>query len=391
MKMNLKNLKIDEWLEQGRLWLRYRTTVSLGKRSYTLQPFRFVLALIAGVLLLSILVNILSIPGRRPRTLVMDFNAGSNYAMEPYRDDIILYNNQNLRAIDSKGNILWTVNKPMSHPVAATAGNYILMADLGGNNEADLYQNGDLIQEFQLGNDIIAAEVSKDGDCAFATATLGYKGRVVVFDKKGNETFSWNSGEGYITDLALHEDGHHLAVAQMLSSDNKTNSRIQFIDLRQKKVLRSADCPDALIHELRFSKNRLIAVSDLSLMGFKPNGKHVYTVSFAGKHPGNYDITGDDRLAFVTKGNRGNTVLELYNTSGRLKGSYHTETGIHSLATWKDMTVITQQRKVLYINQRGKQKKSVSIDHDIKGVGVFGDGKTVLVLGSTAAEILHMR
>ena len=98
----------------------------------------------------------------------------------------------------------------MSQPVAETAGKYVLVYDLGGKNYAALYKNGERVTEYNLGNDIISAKVNKNGDTVFATDTVGYKGNVKVFDKKGNERFSWNSGDGYILDDALKNGGRQL-------------------------------------------------------------------------------------------------------------------------------------------------------------------------------------
>lgn len=272
-----------------------------------------------------------------------------------------------------------------------TAGDYVLAADLGGNSFAALYKDGAMQQEFVLGKDIISGKVNKHGMVAFATAADGYKGQAVVLDRRGRELFRWNSGEGYIMDLSINASGRYLAVAQLLGEEEQAGSRIQFIDLQRGEVVGTADRPNAVIGELRFSGSRLLAVSDTQLCGFTGRGRELYTVSFAGKTPGRYDISSDRLLAFVTADNRGNAVLELYTPGGKCKGRYFADSAINSLAVSGDTVVIARQRELLCISSRGKLKKQVSCTHDIKCLGLCGDGRTALAIGSTQADIVRIR
>lgn len=391
MKMNWKNPKLDRLRRRLSGWWNAGATLSLRGKSVSFQPARLGLVLAASLLALVILVNLLLIPSRRLRTVDMDFETGGTYSMIPINRDILMYNKQHVKAVNTKGKTLWSVDIALSLPMVETAGDYVLVADLGGNNFAGLYKNGTQQQEFKLGNDIISAKVNKGGDTAFATATDGYKGKVTVMDKKGKELFSWNSGDGYIMDIALNSSGRYLAVAQLLSDGDQASSRIQFIDMHQKKVIQTADWANTVIGELRFSGGKLLSVSDAELCGFSDSGRLLYTVSFAGKKPSKYDISSDELLAFVTSDNRGNAVLELYSTNGKRKGQYYADSSVGSLAVCGDMVAFARQRDLIYVNQWGKLKKKVSSAHDVKNLGIFGDARTVLAAGSTSADIVRMR
>jgi len=360
-------------------------------KTYTFQPLRLGIMLLAGLLALVIIINILLIPVRKPKTLDMGFEAGGEYTMLPFSSHILMYNRQQMREVTTAGKTVWEAEISMSQPIVETAEDYILLADLSGNNAASLYKNGTKIYDYAMSDDIISAKVNPKGMTAFATATVGYKGKVIVYDKKGVERFSWNSGEGYILDVALDEKGKYLAVAQLSSDGTEADSRIQMIDLRRKKVVATTERKGTAISEIRFSNDRLLTVSDLELCGLKTNGKLAFSVSFGGKNPSKFDISGDELLAFVTTDNRGNEVLELYNTRGKLKGSYRADSAIKNLSVFEDMVVIARQRDVLYINKRGKLKKTAAAEFDIKSLGLYGDGHTALAAGNTLAYIVRVR
>ncbi len=391
MKVKWNKRRWNQLAEKWEAQMNHSASMTVGGKSFSFQPMRLGILLLAGLLALVILVNLLQIPMHRPKTVDMDFETGGDYTMIPYAGDILMYNNQQIRRMNTRGKTVWSADVFMSHPMVETAGDYLLLADMGGNNRTVLYKNEKLCREYTIGNDIISAKVNKKGWVAFATATVGYKGKVTVFDKKGKERFQWNSGDGYILDIALSDDGHWLAVAQLSSEGSRSDSRIQFIDLRRKKVTATAEKNGALFADLRFSENRLLAVSDTELCGFKTSGKEVFSVSFAGKNPGRYDISSDEVLAFVATDNLGNAVVELYDTGGKLKGRYQADSNVHNLSVFEDMVVITRNRDVLYMNTRGRLKKTATARHDIKGLGVFGDGHTALAAGNTEAYIVRMR
>ncbi len=386
-KGNQQN-KAKQWFLAG--W-SLPVTVSVKGKNMTFFPLKLAVLAAGALVLLALLLQLLMIPIHRTRTIDLGFRAGSDYAMQAFQDELLLYNNQNMRVIEKNGETKWSVDLSLSSPLVETGGKYVLTADLGGNHAAALYKDGEKLRDYQITKDIISAKVNKKGTAAFATAADGYKGSVTVIDKKGRELFRWNSGEGYIMDLDISDNGHYLAVAQLSSEGTQADAKIQFIDLYQKKVIRIAERPGTIIGEVRFSGTKLLTVSNAELCKFSGGGKLIYSVSFAGKRPGKYDISSDDLLAFSAYDHLGNAVLELYNLRGKQVGSYLTDSPITTLAVHGDTAVIASQRDVLQIRRNGKLKKKSTCNHDIKEVGIFGSGKTCLAAGSTEADVIWIK
>ncbi len=387
-KREKKQNKIKQTISVG--W-NTKVALSIRGKKMTFSPWKLATLGAAILLLFTLLVQLLMIPAHRTRTIDLGFRAGSDYAVQSFQKDILLYNNQNMKVIDQKGETVWTVDLSLSSPLVETGGSYVLAADLGGKHAAILYREGEIVQEYQITKDIISAKVNQKGAVAIATAADGYKGSVIVVDKKGREQFRWNSGDGYIMDLDISDNGHYLAVAQLSSQGTRADSKVQFIDLYQKKVIRTAERPGTIIGEIRFSGNKLLTVSDGELCSFSGSGKLLYEVSFAGKRPGKYDISSDEVLVFSAYDHLGNAVLELYHLNGKKMGTYLADTPITTLAVCGDTIVAASQRDVLQIKKNGKLRKRATCNHDVKEVGVFGSGKTCLAAGSTEADIIWMR
>lgn len=391
MKENNKNQGFEQIKSSFNQLMKAETSITVKEKKYSLRPGRLGLIAVGFLLILVIIINLLSIPSRKLNTIEMEFGAGGDYSMLTNAGNILLHNSQSIKSVDKKGNIRWDLDRTAAKPLTESCGNYILSADLAGKHTAMLYNDGELLHEFNIGSDIISAEVNSDGDVVIATATIGYKGKITVFDKKGRERFSWNSGEGYITDVAINENGRYIAVSQLTGNEPQAGSAIQFIDLNRKKVINTAKRPNTIISEVRFSDNRLISVSDTEFCGFSKSGNLKFAVSFAGKKPGKYNISNNNLFAFVITDNRGGEVLEIYNSYGKLKGSYNSDGTINSIAVCDEGAMIATRRDILYISKRGNVKKQVTSPHDIKALGLFGDGKTVMATGSESADVVRMR
>lgn len=366
-------------------------TVTFRGKTVRIKPGRVIIVFAALLVLIIVLSSLVGLLSDRVKTVDISVDTGGDYTAVQSGGDMILYNKQHMMAINSKGKLLWKTNTAMSQPVAETAGKYVLVYDLGGKNYAALYKNGECVTEYNLGNDIISAKVNKNGDTVFATDTVGYKGNVKVFDKKGNERFSWNSGDGYILDAVLKNGGRQLAIAQFRSDTDKAASSIQFIDIPRKKLISTTIREESVISEIRYCRGKLTVVSDNDMFRISASGHVSGEVSFAGKKPGKYSIANDKTFAFVTEDNRGNTVLELYSAGGRLKGRYQADAPINNFDVCDYGIAAARRSDVLCISSSGKLKKSISAGSDIKSIGVFRGGKYALVIGGTSVCTVRLK
>ena len=395
MKNNIYINKIKEYL-QG-LWKSFSVvldkpaSVKTKKRTYVVYPVKILVFLVAVIIAVSVIAALFSGGGNSGKVDI-PFEAGSPYRVYPADNDVMVYNNQGVKVIDEKGRIKWETDVALSEPLADAAKDYALFCDLGGNHYAASYKNGDKVFEYNLGSDIISAKITKKGYAAFATDTDGYKGRVTVFNKRGRELYVWNSGSGYITDVDLTDNGRYIAVAQLVDDGEEASTKIQFIDTRRGEVIGTAERKGELAVNLKFvSDNKLIAVTDSNISGYNKKGKELFCISLMGKSPSSYSIDSDKLIAVMTIDNRGNTVTEMYNYSGKFCGAYTATGAIRHIAVSGRRLIIAEQRGLVSVNSRGKEKGVLPIEHDVIALGGYSSGKSALVIGSMAAEVMKIK
>ena len=366
-------------------------SVKSGNKTRAIYPAKMFAALIVIITVAALAISLFSTGGDTD-VLDIDAQTGSRYMTKQIGGDILIYNNQGGVAVDANGKIKWTIAETMSEPLAEVDGDYLLLSDLSGKHFAASYKDGEKQQEFKLENDIISAKITNKGYCVFATDTDGYKGKVTVFNKRGKELYEWNSGSGYITDVDITDNGKYLAVSQLMTDGSAPDTRIQIIDTHRGETVASAIRSGEICAEVRFtSNNRLIAVTDRNITAYSAGGKEKFNISLVGKSPSLYNIESDDTIAVVTLDGRGNSVLELYSASGRLRGAYTASGDIKALSISGRGAIVAQQKGISRINARGKEKSTVNVAHDIKSIGYFGDKSRAVVIGSAKAEVINLK
>lgn len=369
-------------------------TFKYGGRNIRINAVRLCFIVAVFAVLLALFVNIVVIPNTTYRSYSdIEFDTGGQYTHYAFGNDILLLNNNGIKLVNNKGSEKWSQQMTLTNPSVSISGKYLLLADLDGSNSLNLYNlKGKNIITYPVTTDILSAKVSKKGIVAAAITEEGYKGSVVVYNKKGDELFKWNSGEGYIIDIDISSDGKSVAVAQMMSDGDETYSKIHIINISNGKETGCYVCEDSLVAKVTFDKrNNIIAVAQNKVYGINKKGNCSYEIDLAGKSPVSYYVENCSYLVFHCKDSRGNSVLEIYNNRGKLLGSYTSSDSITQISCNDDMIVASTSRSVMHISCRGKLKKCVEITHDIMSIGIYGNNRNVLVLGGNKADIVRIK
>ncbi len=369
-------------------------TITVNNRKVRINAFRLGCAAALLAVLAGLFVNLVIIPNTTYRPYSdLEFDTGGDYSQHALSDDNLLLNNSGIKVVNNKGKDKWSLSKTLTNPSVDINGKYILLADLDGNCSLTLYgNNGKELLAYPINSEILSAKISKNGTAAAAVSEEGYKGAAVVFNRKGKEVFKWNSGEGYIIDLDISDDGKYIAVAQMMSDGDEAYSKIHIISIKGGNELGCFTCGGEIAAGICFdSSGKVIAVARNKVYGLSRHGELKYEIDLAGKSPEIYDVENGDRLVFLCRDSRGGSVVEIYNRNGKPVGEFSAGDNIKHMSCHKDTIVVSTSRNVLSISPRGRVKKTVAVSHDIMSIGVYGNNRNVLVLGGNKADIIRLR
>ena len=320
----------------------------------------------------------------------ISFQSGIEYEVMTYGDDMLLVNNEGIRAVDDRGENAWTVVFSMTSPMTVVKNEYIMVADVNGTM-VNVYEGEKLLFKVKMPNEILTARINEDGYVAVATDELGYKGVVTVFDNNGKETFKWHSGSGYIGDVALSGDGI-LAVSQLMTDRSSVYTRVMRIDTEKENDVKCVGEVDGIVLKVRFNGNdELLAVSQKGMFCYDEKGAKRFAVDFKGRIPVDCNIENDDNMVFAFDGGLNNTVLESYSENGKLRGKYEADSKIRTFDVNGEYILFSTMGTARRISPEGKLEGEMTTTVDAKDMKIFSDRDEFLLMGGSSAEILKIK
>lgn len=148
----------------------------------------------------------------------------------PYNRGYMRCSCEGVTYFDKKG-ILWAESFEMTQPVTACCGTYFAAADMKAK-DVYLYDTSGLCNRITMGHSIIDLEVSEQGVIAAATNESD-SNFIEVVDRDGNELVTAKSvfsSSGYLTDIALSNDGSKLVALYVYVSEGTLESKAVFYD-----------------------------------------------------------------------------------------------------------------------------------------------------------------
>ena len=157
-------------------------------------------------------------------------NADEQTIIVPYYRGYMRCSCEGVTYFDKKG-ILWAENFEMTQPITACCGSYFAVADMKAK-DVYLYDTGGLSKRITMAHSITDLEVSEQGVIAAATSEND-SNYIEVVDREGNELVTAKSvfsSSGYLTDIALSNDGSKLVALYVYVSEGTLESKAVFYD-----------------------------------------------------------------------------------------------------------------------------------------------------------------
>lgn len=266
-----------------------------------------------------------------------------------YGNGIVCASSNHLVYIDSSGNTVWSEDTLIANPLIAANGSYILIAERGGGKLC-LYNGSNMLYEADDPDNIAAISVSSSGDSVLVTSKAAYKGGISVYNKLGEQIYSWASGGGTVISADISPTSRNIAVS-LLNTEASAKSIIQFFDINETQSRAQVNAEDTVMYDLRFVGNTLTAFGDNRLAVLSADGGVV----------ADNDLTSC-QLTHSAMDDSGNTVLtlydgavpklNLYNGSGKERSSV-TMDGMADFVDIHENTVLYSIGRDVFIGRPG--------------------------------------
>lgn len=303
-----------------------------------------------------------------------------------YNDGLIFANANYMRLIDSNGNTVWETNTLIVDPIIKSAGHYILLAENGGTKLC-LYYDSKLIYTADTEDSIVMCDLSSNGDILAVTDKASFKGGLVVFNKEGNQIFSWASGSDSIISAHISASSRRIAVS-LLNTDSQVKSTVQFFDINEEESYAQIIFEDTILFDLRFIGDTVHAFGDNCIAGLTSGGGILYDKRFDNAEFTHYSIdeNGNKILVFDASNI---PLINIYGSGDTLRHQISSDEIPDFADIYDNYIVFNSGRDILYGKIGGKQMAKFTASMDIREMMLM-DKNTVAVVYSNSIELVRM-
>ncbi|MDD6213982.1 MAG: DUF5711 family protein [Firmicutes bacterium] len=309
------------------------------------------------------------------------FDAAENSKFAVYKNYIVCANETNYIAYDAGGNLVWKQKLQMQNPILKVSGDYVLLAETGAK-KLSLYKGKKLIFGTKTAGNIITASVSKNGDVVAVTEKEFYKGQVVVYNKKGERIFAWDSGSYNILDAVISP--HRKVAVSMLNTDSGADSFITCFGVDGKERYKTENFSGMIIFALEYNGENLTAFSDTKCMGISQKGKTTWEYDYGGKNIEHYTVAENGNKLLLFDNDNTGELLGIAG-SGKTCEPIKAESMPDCIDIKLDYVAYNNGRDVIVMSMNAKTALTASCSSDIKQLHIL-DSKHVLAVYSSSIQ-----
>ena len=319
----------------------------------------------------------------RESVIVSDDVHGSEVL--PYKDGIICASSNHLTYIDASGNTVWSEDTIIVEPLVSVRGGYILIAEKGGSKLC-LYSDSKMLYEADDPDNIAAVKVSSAGDAVLITSKAAYKGGISVYNKLGEQIYSWASGSGAVISADISPTSRSVAVA-LLNTETTATSVIQFFNIKEEQSYAQVNAENTVMFDLCFNGSTLTAFGDNRLAALSDKGRVISDNDLT-----NFQIThsaSSDGGTVLTLYDNAVPKLILYNKNGKEQTSVTTD-GMPDYVDIKENTVLYNIGRDIFCGKAGaKNITKYTAAMDIKKL-ILISPNTFAIVYSNSIELVKI-
>ncbi len=141
-----------------------------------------------------------------------------------------------ITAYSNAGKLIFNDYHGLANPVISVSSTRAIVYDQGGKL-LYVYNLSGKIYSYTAENEIITANISRNGTFAVSTHSDSYTSVVNIYDKNFKEIYTWNSAKDIINNVLLNSKGNRLAVTSLNAITGQFNSKMYILNFESANPL----------------------------------------------------------------------------------------------------------------------------------------------------------
>lgn len=256
------------------------------------------------------------------------------------------------------GKYVFSYSHGYERPLIATSEARFIIYSQGGKDFKVYNFKKELISS-KTENDILTAEITRDGTFAIATQSDGYSSEVAVYNKKGKEIYRWFCADYIINDIQLSDNGEKLVLSAINAQKGTYVSKLFVLEFDTATPIYTKTFDNELLLNLESDNFRTFyAVFENKVEFFKWRTFENTVFDTDKKFVFNRSTEKNSLLVAGHNSNKGNNTVYVFNKKGEKISEFNIDYEILDIAFKGDCIYILSD-KVIYLYSVDGEKAAV--------------------------------
>lgn len=314
------------------------------------------------------------------------YSANSSY-FSCWNDKVCIVSDSYFELYNDKGKLLLAVSHGMSDPQLEMSNARYLLYDRN-RYTASVYNYSDERYTVEFDKTIVAADIGRDGTFAVVTDSDTYRNTVFVYNKDNKSVYTWNSANYYVADVAVADDGEHIAVSLINSRDGSFESFVYILEFGSADPVYRFTFNDVVTSLTSCGENYLLANGFDRAYSIPWGGGAEIDIGVSGAvRCYDYEIEGGSCIVWGREDNEQVNTVTILNSKGNITAAFEFNTTVNDICISETNVALLSSNEVFVYDLKGNLKNSYPTE--LKGlyVGLNSDGEILLLDNSKLTKL----
>ncbi|MCR5837600.1 MAG: DUF5711 family protein [Lachnospiraceae bacterium] len=330
----------------------------------------------------------------------LDTDDGNGNQYVPFCNFFVKYGLDGISYVNGKETV-WSQAYEMSNPIVDVCGNYVAVAEKGGNS-IYIFDEQSNRGHINTTYPIVSIEVANQGVVA-ALLEEDNANYIEAYDKEGDLLISHKTllnGNGYPLAFSLSEDGTKMAVSYVCISNGSIESKVLFFNFggvgqnEVDRVVGGMNYKDTVIPTVKFLQNNVaVAVGDNKMILYKMREKPVVQEEIPIKKEIKKLFYNSDYIGLVYENDSGSKKYKVvvYDVKGNKVMQKNVDMNFNDIKFSGKNILVYDDLNCKIIPFKGKEKFSYTFDQTINSVMPTEKFREYLIISNNKVERIRIK
>ena len=240
----------------------------------------------------------------------------------------------------------------------------------------------------------IGKMVNKNGYLFVATEREGYNCECMVYNRSGEPVFKWDVSKSEFIDGDINPSNNAIVISLASAGEKKLVGEVLLINITNAKVTTKSTFDSQIFYCANFNSNDTFTLlGNNSLVYYNSDGTKRWTHKFEAGTLIKAEVSNHDSMVLAFSKNDGvleggSTEIKVINKLGKVSAKKTYKGTIDDISVGDSTVALGFSKKIYLTNEKLKDKKTITVDYNIKKIELYGDNKHIFVFGNSGGQIL---